>query len=161
MTLRLVAMLVVPVILLMSGCAPTPDTVSGSGREQPRLPTAIPGATSTPRPPVTISADTAQQMTSLLVRGTSITVGAFHRALDEFRQAQGRFPTDEEGLSVLKQPAAAGKASGGSALDAWKQPFRFRAQSTHGQERPDIWSAGPDGQDDTADDIGNWTLDAQ
>jgi len=52
-------------------------------------------------------------------------------------------------------------------LDPWKRPFRYDSSlmypqdgigglNANGQDRPAIWSAGPDGIDGTPDDILNW-----
>jgi hypothetical protein len=48
-------------------------------------------------------------------------------------------------------------------LDPWGQPYRYDASMTYygvnqytGESRPAIWSAGPDKQDGTDDDVRNW-----
>lgn len=41
-------------------------------------------------------------------------------------------------------------------LDPWDNEYRFAAPGKHNTESFDVWSTGPDGQDGTADDIGNW-----
>ena len=48
-------------------------------------------------------------------------------------------------------------------LDPWGQPYRYDASFTYyganqytGEPRPAIWSAGPDKQDGTDDDVRNW-----
>ncbi len=44
-----------------------------------------------------------------------------------------------------------------SALtDPWEDPYQYDAQGTRNVGSYDIWSYGPDTQDGTADDIGNW-----
>jgi general secretion pathway protein G len=46
--------------------------------------------------------------------------------------------------------------------DPWGNPYRYEPQGKRNVESYDVWSAGPDGQDGTADDIGNWSFtDAQ
>ena len=40
--------------------------------------------------------------------------------------------------------------------DPWGNPYRFSAQGKRNPESFDVWSVGPDGQDGTDDDIGNW-----
>ena len=40
--------------------------------------------------------------------------------------------------------------------DPWGNPYRYSVQGKHNPEGYDIWSVGPDGQDGTDDDIGNW-----
>jgi general secretion pathway protein G len=40
--------------------------------------------------------------------------------------------------------------------DPWGNPYQYQYPgSRHGEEKPDIWSYGPDGQNGTADDIYN------
>jgi len=40
--------------------------------------------------------------------------------------------------------------------DPWDHAYRFSAPGKHNQSSYDLWSVGPDGADQTADDIGNW-----
>jgi general secretion pathway protein G len=42
------------------------------------------------------------------------------------------------------------------AKDPWERDYRFAAPGKHNPESFDVWSVGPDGQDGSADDIGNW-----
>lgn len=44
----------------------------------------------------------------------------------------------------------------GLLSDPWGQQYRYRAPGVHHPDGYDLWSIGPDGQDNTADDIGNW-----
>jgi general secretion pathway protein G len=41
--------------------------------------------------------------------------------------------------------------------DPWGRQYQYRYPGQHNKDRPDIWSMGKDGQDGTADDIGNWS----
>ena len=41
-------------------------------------------------------------------------------------------------------------------LDGWGNTIRYRCPGKRASGRFDVWSAGPDGVDDTDDDIGNW-----
>jgi general secretion pathway protein G len=42
--------------------------------------------------------------------------------------------------------------------DPWDNEFQYAFPGARGgdETRPDIWSLGPDGKDNTEDDIGNW-----
>lgn len=40
--------------------------------------------------------------------------------------------------------------------DPWGNPYRYSAQGKRNPEGHDIWSVGPDSQDGTDDDVGNW-----
>jgi general secretion pathway protein G len=40
--------------------------------------------------------------------------------------------------------------------DPWDNDYRFAEPGQHNSDSFDVWSVGPDGQDGTDDDIGNW-----
>ena len=92
---------------------------------------------------------------------------AFESAIEQFRVEMKRWPTEEEGLTVLWSKEALStdedKAKyGGPYLkepkpkDAWGNPWVFRAPSTIiDGANFDIVSNGPDGQEGTEDDISN------
>lgn len=44
----------------------------------------------------------------------------------------------------------------GAQRDAWDNEFKYVTPGKHNTQSYDVWSTGPDGQDGTADDIGNW-----
>ena len=45
--------------------------------------------------------------------------------------------------------------------DPWDRRYRYCRPGRHGGEDPfDLWSLGPDGRDDTGDEIANWQLSA-
>lgn len=93
------------------------------------------------------------------------------QALDLYKVDNRTYPSTEEGLqALLERPADenrgrnwAGPYLSESTLpvDPWGNPFRYEYPPTRGNNRDiaNIWSAGPDGQDQTADDIKNWTGD--
>ncbi|MDR1498199.1 MAG: type II secretion system major pseudopilin GspG [Puniceicoccales bacterium] len=76
----------------------------------------------------------------------------------------GRLPSNEEGLGVLLvQPQnGADKWRGpyveseANLVDSWGNPYQYRRPGLRNPDTYDLWSLGPDGQDNTADDIGNW-----
>ncbi len=41
-------------------------------------------------------------------------------------------------------------------LDPWDNEYKFASPGKHNTESFDVWSVGPDKQDGTEDDIGNW-----
>jgi general secretion pathway protein G len=42
--------------------------------------------------------------------------------------------------------------------DPWGRDYQYEYPPTHGSgDYPDIWSYGPDGEDDTEDDIKSWS----
>ena len=79
--------------------------------------------------------------------------------------AMGSYPSTAEGLQALFV-APAGKANLWKGpyvddldtlpLDPWGEPYQYRFPGVKNKNSYDLWSKGPDKQDGTADDIGNW-----
>ena len=84
-------------------------------------------------------------------------------ALDLFMLDVGRHPTTEEGLAALWScpPSLPPEGWGGpylkrrSTLDPWGNPFHYYNPPRHGGLDYDLVSAGPDGLENTEDDITN------
>lgn len=82
-------------------------------------------------------------------------------SLKLFRLDTGRYPTTDEGLqSLMSRPGGVAQWKGPylerKPLDPWKRPYRYRFPGVRNPVGVDLFSAGPDGQDDTADDVTNW-----
>ena len=45
---------------------------------------------------------------------------------------------------------------GKNPVDPWGNPIQYQYPGQHSQDRPDVWSMGPDKQSGTADDITSW-----
>lgn len=111
-------------------------------------------------------------------------IGLFRGALERYALDMKTFPTTEQGLEALiTPPATAGTstAEGTTAgagvagkwdgpylnvsqipLDPWGNPYQYRYPPERGTtDFPDIWSFGPDGQDNTEDDICSWGAPGQ
>jgi len=84
--------------------------------------------------------------------------------LMSYRIDMGGFPSTAEGLTALftmpqnstgrwRGPYAEGNSV---PLDPWKQPYQYAFPGKHNPKGYDLWSKGPDGQDGTGDEIGNW-----
>jgi len=80
-----------------------------------------------------------------------------------YRMAVGTYPTTDQGLHALIAPPDGVSGWRGPYLkgndvpqDPWKNPYHYRFPGVHNPQGYDCWSSGPDGQDGTADDIGNW-----
>jgi general secretion pathway protein G len=86
-------------------------------------------------------------------------------ALSRFEIDIGRYPRTEEGLKALVElPAGVteDKWTGpyierGVPKDPWGNPYVYECPGRHNPKGFDLSSAGPDGQDGTADDIANWS----
>ena len=80
-----------------------------------------------------------------------------------YESRAGRMPTTEQGLKALwEKPNSEPVPERWIALmeeekkDPWGQPYRYAYPATRSKKPFDIWSVGKDGQDGTADDIGNF-----
>ncbi len=119
------------------------------------------------------------------INSVKTQIGMFQSALERFAVDMNRFPASEEGLMALvSEPSGDGGASaegedsgataGGSGSswdgpylktetlprDPWGNAYSYEYPPTHnGLDLPDIWSFGPDGQENTDDDIVSWTGD--
>ena len=112
------------------------------------------------------------------VNSVKTQIGMFQSALERYAIDMNRFPSSEEGLkSLVEEPTAAENSSeeaegattttvawDGPYLkssklpaDPWGNPYRYEFPPTHGKgDLPDVWSLGPDGQENTEDDIVSW-----
>lgn len=97
----------------------------------------------------------------------AIQMGTIETALKDFRRRMGRFPTDDEGLSVLwssenlEDPEEADSWQPSMEtpipVDPWGEEWGYRAESENGNETTfDLWSNGRDKEEGTDDDITNW-----
>lgn len=98
---------------------------------------------------------------------------SLEQALDYYKLDVRTYPTTEEGLAaLLAKPSdeARGRNWAGPYLDEgelprdpWGNVYQYEFPPTHGTstDKPDLWSYGPDGQDNTEDDIVNWTATEQ
>jgi general secretion pathway protein G len=90
--------------------------------------------------------------------------------LQSYSIHMGSYPSTADGLQAL-MTAPANKADrwrgpylkedSGIPLDPWKQPYMYRFPGVKNKNGYDLWSKGPDEQDGTADDIGNWASTAE
>jgi len=87
--------------------------------------------------------------------------------LGQYQLNVGSFPSTAEGLDALRT-APPGKAARWRGpyveenlwppLDPWGNPYQYQYPGTKNAGSYDLWSMGPDGQNGTADDIGNWVV---
>ncbi len=82
-------------------------------------------------------------------------------ALKLYELDNGNYPSSGEGLNALMQrPSSAVNWNGPylerEPLDPWGKPYKYRAPGTQRPQSYDLYSAGKDGQEGTADDVTNW-----
>ena len=94
--------------------------------------------------------------------------GPIAKALESYKWDVGRYPSTDEGLDALlaKKDQVDEERYDGPYIvndeikDPWNQPFEYRSPGEFHEEGYDLWSRGPDGQDDGgkegSDDIKNW-----
>lgn len=95
-------------------------------------------------------------------------------ALDQFKLDYGRWPTEEEGITVLwdkesldpdsdqSQYLSGGYLKEPMPNDRWGNPFNYRFPSSREDETQyDLWSNGPNGEDEDGqgDDLTSWRKD--
>ncbi|MBI5380528.1 MAG: type II secretion system major pseudopilin GspG [Opitutae bacterium] len=91
---------------------------------------------------------------------------SFSTPLMAYRMNMGDYPSTAEGLQALvtapgnKSDRWRGPYMDKIQLDPWKEPYQYAYPGKRNKDKYDIWSKGPDKQDGTADDIGNWATDS-
>lgn len=99
------------------------------------------------------------------VKKTQIQIGAFKGMIGKYSLDVGYPPSTSQGLGALLSPPSdlpnPAKWDGpyidtAIPLDAWDRPYQYAAPGRVNTDTFDVWSLGPDGQDNTPDDIGNW-----
>jgi general secretion pathway protein G len=89
-----------------------------------------------------------------------IEIAAVEGALDLYMVEVGSYPSEGEGLEVLRNnPGNSANWNGPylkkTPVDPWQNPYLYRIPSQHGLDY-DLCSNGPDGIEGTDDDICNW-----
>ncbi len=87
-------------------------------------------------------------------------------AIKQFRLDFDRWPSEEEGLEVLWSVDALDPDADESKwskyleepmpVDRWNNEWGYRDIGEHDESMFEIWSYGPDGEEDTDDDIRSW-----
>ena len=83
--------------------------------------------------------------------------------LEHYKLDTGSYPSTDEGLQALVTNTSNNERWNGPYIknqvpvDPWGNPYLYRMPGENGLDY-DIFSAGPDKQPGTQDDIGNWNL---
>lgn len=98
---------------------------------------------------------------------TRIQIKSIEDALDLFYLDYRRFPNDDEGVAVLWDKELldpdADEAKWQKYMtdplprDLWNNDWGYRGEEPEFGEKYDLWSNGPDGEEDTEDDITAWS----
>jgi len=102
------------------------------------------------------------------IKATKLQISNIEEALKLYAADNRTFPNTEEGIIALfEAPSDEKRAKNwdgpyfdgdGAPVDPWGNEFKYEYPSTHGsRDFPDIWSFGPDGEDNTDDDIANFS----
>ena len=91
-------------------------------------------------------------------------IAGLKEMLAAYQLESGNLPTTEQSLKALVTrptvepiPQHWRAMLEKESIDPWGHPYGYRNPGKHNPDRYDVFSNGPDGQPDTADDIGNWT----
>ena len=102
------------------------------------------------------------------ISATKSQIGMFMAALEHYVVDMRAYPETETGLSALlddpskddeKKSNWDGPYLKKSQLpkDPWGHEYQYQFPATHSKSKePEIWSLGPDGQENTEDDIVSW-----
>ena len=82
-------------------------------------------------------------------------------AIDRYRLDMNKYPTKLADLWEKPSDTAAAEKWGSEYMeplkaDPWGNEYQYTAQGKKNTGKYDLWSNGPDGQNGTDDDIGNW-----
>ncbi len=100
------------------------------------------------------------------IKAARTQIGLFKNALQRYAIDVKSFPTTEQGLQALiERPADLDEnvdgewpyLDGAIPKDPWGNDYQYEYPGTHTNvDAPEIWSFGPDKEDNTADDICSW-----
>lgn len=110
------------------------------------------------------------------IQATKTQIGLFEQCLQSYVVDMNTFPDTESGLmALIEKPEGSAEGEGETKKDKWAGPYlqktslpkdpwgndyQYEYPPSHGKgKEPEIWSYGPDGQDNTDDDIVNWNKD--
>lgn len=107
---------------------------------------------------VTIFGGTQEQALKDAAKGQ---IGVFKTAISTYQLYAKSYPSSLKDLVDKPSDSKLAEKWHGPYLDRmpvdpWENEYKIAAPGKHNTESYDVWSIGPDGQDGTADDIGNW-----
>lgn len=97
------------------------------------------------------------------VQNAKLYIENLETCVKSFRIATSQWPGDLQ--SLISPPSGMSPAKwGGPHIeeptipnDPWGNPYQYNPQGQRNNGmKPDIWSLGPDGMENTGDEVGNW-----
>lgn len=96
-------------------------------------------------------------LTDAQIDATKVQIKNLADALELYKIKFNKYPTSAEGLVAMEKPPGGKKAVMEKIpKDAWDNEFIYVCPGSHNPNKFDIKSKGPDGAEDTEDDITNW-----
>lgn len=99
-------------------------------------------------------------------QAAAVQVGILKRGIEVYKFHTKNYPEDLDGL--VDKPSDSKLADLWSGpyvdrmpIDPWDNDFRIAVPGKHNEDSFDVWSLGPDGQDGSEDDIGNWETESE
>ena len=99
------------------------------------------------------------------IQKAQMDIKSLDNALDMYKLDNNKYPTTEQGLDALvnkptSSPEPKNYRKDGYIKellqDPWGNDYVYVKPGVHNSSRYDLYSYGPDGEDGTDDDIGNW-----
>jgi general secretion pathway protein G len=78
------------------------------------------------------------------------------KSVELYKLQNGSFPTTAQGLSVLASPPKGKPIMDKLPKDPWNNDYIYVIPGQKNPNKFDVRSKGPDGQEGTEDDAGNW-----
>lgn len=108
------------------------------------------------------------QLNRARIGAAQTQISRIEQSLEFYQLDNARFPTADQGLEGLvekpsspplpKYFAPGGYMKRDALTDPWGEPYHYQIPGTRNPHAFDIWSTGPDLQDES-DDITNWSND--
>lgn len=104
------------------------------------------------------------------IETAKINIKNFQGALELYKLDNHVYPTTEQGLEALVSkptisPIPKGYNNDGYIVeltqDPWGNDYIYLNPGNHNSKGYDVYSAGPDGEPDTDDDVGNWNSNSE
>ncbi len=95
------------------------------------------------------------------VQATTVQIGLLEEPINRYRLSLNKYPEEIKDLWEPPTDSDEEEKWGSPYMkklgdDPWGNPYQYLAEGEKNEDSYDLWSYGPDGEDGTEDDIGNW-----